>query len=102
MSLRHEHFAVVTHLHQITALNTVWSLSKMDVPVIGLTSVKNSPFVKTNKCKRVYYHNDTEESFIITLLKLGKTFEKKAALFPTTDSHVLLISENRDLLLTRQ
>lgn len=90
--------AVIPGLQQITALNTVRSLAKMHVPVIGITSDLTHPCVKTRFAEKVFCRNINSLDLIDTLIELGKRFDKKAFLLPTSDPQVLLISENRDVL----
>lgn len=90
--------AVVVGVQHITALNTVWSLAQMKLPVIGITSQPRSPFARTKKCKMVNCPDVNGDTLIETLIELGKSFNEKAVLFPCSDAQVFVVSEERDLL----
>ena len=90
--------AVIPGLQQITALNTVRSLAKMQIPVVGIASNQTHPCTKTRLAEKVFCRNINSHDLIYTLIELGRRFDKKAFLLPTSDPQVLLISENRDIL----
>jgi len=90
--------AVILGLQQITALNTVRSLAEMHVPVIGITSDPRHPCARTRFAEKVFCRNINSLDLIDTLIELGKRFNKKAFLLPTSDPQVHLISENREVL----
>lgn len=90
--------AVVIGVQHVTALNTVWSLAQMDVPVLGITSHPTSPIARTRKCKMVHCPDVNSDALIDTLVDLGPSFDGKAVLFPCSDDQVSVISEKRELL----
>ena len=90
--------AVVLGVQHITALNTVWSLAQMNLPMIGVTSQPQSPYARTKKCKMVNCPDVNSDALIETLIELGKSFDEKAVLFPCSDAQVGVVSEKRDLL----
>ncbi|HHL39785.1 MAG TPA: carboxylate--amine ligase [Deltaproteobacteria bacterium] len=88
--------AVVTGVDYITGFNTLRSLSEEGVPLIGLSTDPASFLMKTARCSRIVV--SSEEGLIESLIGLGGELEERAVLFPCTDSHVRLISENREIL----
>jgi D-aspartate ligase len=90
--------AVVLDVHHITGLNTVRSLARMNVPVIGLTSQPQSPLARTNKCRIVRCPASSGDALLKTLMVVGRSFRDKAVLFPCSDAQVADISAKRELL----
>lgn len=90
--------AVVVGVQHITALNTVWSLARMDLPVIGVTSQPKSPVARTRKCKIVSCPDVNGDALIDTLVELGESLDQKAVLFLCSDDQVSVISAKRELV----
>lgn len=90
--------AVVIGLDNATGLQTARILYGHNVPVIGIAKDRGHYCCKTKVCQTIL-QADTEGDELVTILEnLGPSLEKKAVLFPCSDTSVLVLSRNRDRL----
>jgi predicted ATP-grasp superfamily ATP-dependent carboligase len=98
MSNNSKPYAVLINMDYLTGLQTARILAGYGVPVIGLAENLDHFCAKTNTCERVIQSGRMTEELIENLIKLGKTLDQKAVLYPCQDTSVLLVSQNRDRL----
>jgi predicted ATP-grasp superfamily ATP-dependent carboligase len=90
--------AVVAGLDDYPGLQAARLLAKRGVKVIGVARHPHLFFCRTNACEKILYFDTEAEEFIEGLVALGKRFDQKAVLFPSTDLCVLRVSRNREAL----
>ncbi len=90
--------AVVAGLDDYPGLQTARLLAKRGIKVIGVARHQRLFFCRTNTSEKILFLDTERDEFIEGLVKLGKEFEQKAVLFPSTDMCVLRISRHRATL----
>ncbi len=93
---------VVSPLDDHMGLDIARSLGAKGIPVFGLDSESFPPGRFSRFCRHVRCPDpDAEggEPYIESLVRFGNNLDRKAVLYPLSDTHVLLISAMRDRLL---
>ena len=93
--------AVIIGLDCLPGIQTARILAENAVPVIGIARDPNHPFSHTNTCKTIRFSAVVQDELMSTLEEIGSQLEQKAVLYPCTDSSVLLVSRNRQVLQDR-
>ena len=91
--------AIVIGLDSVTGLQTARILSGHNVPVIGIAKDRGHYCCKTKVCQSILEADTEGDELIAALEKLGSSLERKAVLFPCSDSSVLVLSRHKDQLL---
>jgi predicted ATP-grasp superfamily ATP-dependent carboligase len=91
-------YAVVAGLDDYPGFQAARILARRGLPVIGVARHPHLFFCRTNACEKIVYLDTERDEFIDGLVALGKSFEQKAVLFPSTDLCVLRISRHRPAL----
>ncbi|MFX0199393.1 MAG: hypothetical protein ACFFCW_24985, partial [Candidatus Hodarchaeota archaeon] len=90
--------AVVVGL-SITGLGTVRSLARAGIRVIGVDSNFSQPSARTRYCEKVTCPDvNNEDKLLETLISISKKNKNKPVLFLSSDTSVLVASENMELL----
>lgn len=93
--------AVVSPLDDHMGLDIARSLGSKGIAVFGLD---DDPFVPGRFSRFCRYvrcpdpHEGGGEAWVESLVRFGKTLDRKAVLYPLSDTHVLLVSAMRDRL----
>ncbi len=87
--------AVVVGLDNVTGLQTARILAARGVTVIGLAGDMGHYATRTRACTQIVQADLLREEMVTALLRLGPHLDQPAALFPSTDLSVLLISQHR-------
>lgn len=82
----------------INALSIIRSLGEKGIPIINVVSGLDDYSVRSRYISKVQRANLKNGNFTQTMTDIGQSLHEKTVLFPTSDLHVLLISENRDSL----
>lgn len=82
----------------INALSIIRSLGEKGIPIINVVSSLDNYSVRSRYIVKLYRANLKNSNFMRAVTDIGRTFNGKTVLFPTSDLQVLLISENRDAL----
>lgn len=100
-SLQHKKnlpYAVIAGLDDYPGFQAAHILAKRGIPVMAVARHRHLFFCRTNVCEKILYLDTERDEFIEGLVKLGKEFEQKAVLVPSTDICVLRISRHREAL----
>ncbi|MFX0198988.1 MAG: hypothetical protein ACFFCW_22935 [Candidatus Hodarchaeota archaeon] len=90
--------AVVVGL-SITGLGTIRSLARSGIRVIGVDSDFRQPSAHTRYCEKVACPDvNSEDKLLETLISISKENKSKPVLFLSSDTSVLVASENMELL----
>lgn len=83
----------------VTGLGTVRSLARSGIRVFGVDTNLNQPSAHTKYCEKIFCKDINDENKLLeTLISISKKQRIKPVLFFSTDSSVLIASENRVLL----
>jgi D-aspartate ligase len=93
--------AVIIGLDCLPGIQTARILAENGVPVIGIARDPNHPFSHTNTCDAIRFTALGQDELMSELEVIASQFEQKAVLYPCTDSSVLLVSRNRQVLQER-
>jgi predicted ATP-grasp superfamily ATP-dependent carboligase len=88
-------YAIVIGADCATGLQTARILHRHKVPVVGIAKSLNSPFCRTNVCRKILQADLGSADFIHMLRKIGPYLDQKAVLYPVTDMSVLILSRHR-------
>jgi predicted ATP-grasp superfamily ATP-dependent carboligase len=89
-------YAVVLGVND-TGYGVIRSLSSANVPIIGFEKDFSQPEVHTRLCEEIVPY-DNEDHLLEQMIARGKVFEKKPALFFTSDPLVLFVDKHREIL----
>jgi len=99
-----EHIAIVLGLSP-NGLGIVRSLAAHQLPIIGVDrrpagmgDAHRWMSSKTRMCQKHFYDGTAEDDLLTCLLELGKQLSRPGILFPSGDSELLCISQNRKVL----
>ncbi len=90
--------AVVLGIDNLVGLQTTRILTARGIPVIGVTASRKAPLSRTRLCDRIEVGSSDDGSLVDTLIKIGNTLPQKAALFPSADTEVRDIVNERSAL----
>jgi len=93
--------AVVIGLDCLPGIQTARILAQSGVSVIGIARDPNHPFSHTNTCETIHFTTISQGELMGALEIVSSQLDQKAVLYPCTDSSVLLVSRNRELLQDR-
>jgi predicted ATP-grasp superfamily ATP-dependent carboligase len=83
----------------VGGLGTVRSLARAGIEVIGVDSDLRQASARTKYCRKIRCPDiGREEELLDTLVRLGKESDRKPVLFLSSDTSVLIVSRNREVL----
>lgn len=99
-------YAVVVNSNNIMALTVIRSLGKQGIPIIAIFGESRffgqyAPMIRCSKFISTAFYfeeNDYEKNLVSQLLKIGRSLDKKAVLFPVDDEDMIVVSANRIIL----
>jgi D-aspartate ligase len=91
--------AIVMNLSR-NGLGVIRSLGRRGIPVIGVDTHLNGPGAKSRYCEAIACPdpNTDEQALLAFLMDLGRKFDRRATVFPTSDDFVRFLSRHRHQL----
>jgi D-aspartate ligase len=90
--------AVIIGLDCLPGIQTARILAENGVPVIGIARDPSHPFSHTNTCDAIRFTTFGQDELMSVLEVISSQLDRKAVLYPCTDTSVLLVSRNREIL----
>ena len=90
--------ALIIGLDCLPGIQTARILAENGVPVIAIARDPNHPFSHTNTCEAIRFTTLGQGELMSVLEVISSQLDQKAVLYPCTDSSVLLVSRNREVL----